>query len=67
MYIATRSAQPICLMHSPKAAYVAVAFCGAPYVDAFAAAHEVMRVDMPYEGPETGAAIRSVENMFEDM
>ena len=44
-----------------------VAFCGAPYVDSFAAAHEIMRVDMPYEGPETGAAIRSVENMFEDM
>ena len=44
-----------------------VAFCGAPYVDMFAAAHETMRVDMPYEGPETAAAIRSVENMFEDM
>ena len=44
-----------------------VAFCGAPYVDMFAAAHETMRVGLPYEGPETGAAVRSIENMFEDM
>ena len=28
-----------------------VAFCGAPYVNMFAAAHEVMEVGMPYEGP----------------
>lgn len=44
-----------------------VAFCGAPYVDMFVAAHETMRAGMPYEGPETGAAIKSVERMFEDM
>jgi len=44
-----------------------VAFCGAPYVNQFAAAIETMAVGLPYEGPETGAAQRSVESMFEDM
>jgi flavin reductase (DIM6/NTAB) family NADH-FMN oxidoreductase RutF len=44
-----------------------VAFCGAPYVDSFASCSETMSVGMPYEGPETGAAVRSVEAMFEDM
>jgi flavin reductase (DIM6/NTAB) family NADH-FMN oxidoreductase RutF len=44
-----------------------VAFCGAPYVNKFAAAHEVMAVGMPYEGPETGAADESIQRMFEDM
>src|SRR3954469_19294812 len=29
-----------------------VAFCGAPYVNRFAAAHEVMAVANPYDGPE---------------
>jgi flavin reductase (DIM6/NTAB) family NADH-FMN oxidoreductase RutF len=44
-----------------------VAFCGAPYVNMFAAGHETMRVGLPYDGPEVPAAERSVENMFEDM
>lgn len=44
-----------------------VAFCGAPYVDMFAAAHETMRVGMPYDGPEVAAAERSVRSYFEDM
>jgi flavin reductase (DIM6/NTAB) family NADH-FMN oxidoreductase RutF len=44
-----------------------VAFCGAPYVDMFAAAHETMRVELPYDGPEAAAAERSVRSYFEDM
>jgi flavin reductase (DIM6/NTAB) family NADH-FMN oxidoreductase RutF len=44
-----------------------VAFCGAPYVNMFAAAHEVMEVGMPYDGPEVTAADRSVRSYFEDM
>jgi flavin reductase (DIM6/NTAB) family NADH-FMN oxidoreductase RutF len=44
-----------------------VAFCGAPYVDMFAAAHETMTVGLPYDGPEAHAAERSVRSMFEDM
>jgi flavin reductase (DIM6/NTAB) family NADH-FMN oxidoreductase RutF len=44
-----------------------VAFCGAPYVDMFAAAHETMTVGLPYDGPEAQAAERSVRSMFEDM
>jgi flavin reductase (DIM6/NTAB) family NADH-FMN oxidoreductase RutF len=44
-----------------------VAFCGAPYVNMFAAAHETMAVALPYEGPEVGAADESVQRMFEDM
>ena len=44
-----------------------VAFCGAPYVDMFVAAHETMSVGMPYEGPEVAAAERSVRSYFEDM
>jgi flavin reductase (DIM6/NTAB) family NADH-FMN oxidoreductase RutF len=44
-----------------------VAFCGAPYVDMFAAAHETMTVGLPYDGPEAQAAERSVRGMFEDM
>jgi flavin reductase (DIM6/NTAB) family NADH-FMN oxidoreductase RutF len=44
-----------------------VAFCGAPYVDMFAAAHETMAVGLPYDGPEAQAAERSVRSMFEDM
>ena len=31
-----------------------VAFCGAPYVNMFAAAHETMEVGMPYDGPGGG-------------
>ncbi len=44
-----------------------VAFCGAPYVNMFAAAHETMAVDLPYDGPEAQAADHSVRRMFEDM
>ena len=44
-----------------------VAFCGAPYVDMFAAAHETMAVGLPYDGPEAEAAERSVRSYFEDM
>ena len=44
-----------------------VAFCGAPYVNMFAAAHETMAVGMPYDGPEVAAAERSVRSYFEDM
>ena len=44
-----------------------VAFCGAPYVNMFAAAHETMAVGMPYDGPEVAAADRSVRSYFEDM
>jgi flavin reductase (DIM6/NTAB) family NADH-FMN oxidoreductase RutF len=44
-----------------------VAFCGAPYVNAFAAAHETMAVGIPYDGPENKAADESIESMFEDM
>jgi flavin reductase (DIM6/NTAB) family NADH-FMN oxidoreductase RutF len=44
-----------------------VAFCGAPYVDMFAASHETMTVGLPYDGPEAQAAERSVRSMFEDM
>jgi hypothetical protein len=33
----------------------------------FAAAHEVMEVGMPYEGPEVVAADRSLRSYFEDM
>lgn len=44
-----------------------VAFCGAPYVNMFAAAIETMEVGMPYEGPEVAAADRSVRSYFDDM
>jgi hypothetical protein len=44
-----------------------VAFCGAPYVNRFAAAHEVMTVGNPYEGPENEKADESIQRMFEDM
>jgi flavin reductase (DIM6/NTAB) family NADH-FMN oxidoreductase RutF len=44
-----------------------VAFCGAPYVNMFAAAIETMEVGMPYEGPEVLAADRSIRSYFEDM
>ncbi len=44
-----------------------VAFCGAPYVNMFAAGHETMTVGLPYDGPEAQAAERSVRSMFEDM
>ena len=44
-----------------------VAFCGAPYVDMFAASHETMTVGLPYDGSEAQAAERSVRSMFEDM
>lgn len=44
-----------------------VAFCGAPYVNMFAASQDVMEVGMPYEGPEVTAADRSVRSYFEDM
>jgi len=37
-----------------------VAFCGAPYVDMFAASQETMKIGMPYDGPEVAAADRSV-------
>jgi flavin reductase (DIM6/NTAB) family NADH-FMN oxidoreductase RutF len=44
-----------------------VAFCGAPYVNMFAAGYETMTVGLPYDGPEAQAAERSVRGMFEDM
>ena len=44
-----------------------VAFCGAPYVNMFAAGYEVMEVGMTYEGPEVKAADSSVRSYFEDM
>lgn len=44
-----------------------VAFCGAPYVNMFAASHETMEVGMPYEGPEVGDADDSIRSYFEDM
>jgi len=44
-----------------------VAFCGAPYVDMFAAGYETMAVGLPYDGPEAQAADQSVRRMFEDM
>ena len=44
-----------------------VAFCGAPYVNMFAAGYETMAVGLPYDGPEAQAADRSVRGMFEDM
>jgi len=44
-----------------------VAFCGAPYVNMFAAGYETMRVKMAYDGPEVSDADRSIESMFEDM
>ena len=44
-----------------------VAFCGAPYVNMFAAGHETMAVGLPYDGPEAQAADESVRRMFEDM
>lgn len=44
-----------------------VAFCGAPYVNMFAAAYETMEAGMPYEGPEVTAADKSVRSYFEDM
>ena len=44
-----------------------VAFCGAPYVNKFAAAHEVMAVGLPYDGPENEKADESIQRMFEDM
>jgi flavin reductase (DIM6/NTAB) family NADH-FMN oxidoreductase RutF len=44
-----------------------VAFCGAPYVNMFAAGHETMAVGLPYDGPEAQAADESVRRMFDDM
>jgi len=44
-----------------------VAFCGAPYVNMFAAGHEIMAVGLPYDGPEAQAADESVRRMFDDM
>jgi flavin reductase (DIM6/NTAB) family NADH-FMN oxidoreductase RutF len=44
-----------------------VAFCGAPYVNMFAAGHETMTVGLPYDGPEAQAADESVRRMFDDM
>jgi flavin reductase (DIM6/NTAB) family NADH-FMN oxidoreductase RutF len=44
-----------------------VAFCGAPYVNMFAASYETMAVGLPYDGPEAQAADASVRRMFEDM
>lgn len=44
-----------------------VAFCGAPYVNMFAAGHETMAVGLPYDGPEAQAADDSVRRMFDDM
>jgi flavin reductase (DIM6/NTAB) family NADH-FMN oxidoreductase RutF len=44
-----------------------VAFCGAPYVNMFAASFETMAAGMPYEGPEVAAADRSTRSYFEDM
>lgn len=44
-----------------------VAFCGAPYVNMFAASIETMAAGMPYEGPEVAAADTSIRSYFEDM
>jgi flavin reductase (DIM6/NTAB) family NADH-FMN oxidoreductase RutF len=44
-----------------------VAFCGAPYVNMFAAGYETMAVGLPYDGPEAQAADDSVRRMFDDM
>jgi flavin reductase (DIM6/NTAB) family NADH-FMN oxidoreductase RutF len=44
-----------------------VAFCGAPYVNAFAAGYETMEVGLPYDGPEVAAADKSVRSYFDDM
>ena len=44
-----------------------VVFCGAPYVNMFAAANETMEAGMPYEGPEVSAGDKSVRSYFEDM
>jgi flavin reductase (DIM6/NTAB) family NADH-FMN oxidoreductase RutF len=44
-----------------------VAFCGAPYVNMFAAAYETMEAGMPYDGPEVVAADKSVRSYFDDM
>lgn len=44
-----------------------VSFCGAPYVNMFAASVETMEVGMPYEGPEVQAADKSIRSYFEDM
>jgi hypothetical protein len=44
-----------------------VSFCGAPYVNAFAAGYEVMEVGLPYGGPEVAAADQSVRSYFDDM
>ncbi len=44
-----------------------VSFCGAPYVNRFAAGYETMEVGMPYEGPEVLAADKSVRSYFDDM
>ncbi|HTX64014.1 MAG TPA: flavin reductase family protein [Acidimicrobiales bacterium] len=35
-------------------------YCGWPYENAFVAAYDVLRVDLPYEGPEASAGERAV-------
>jgi hypothetical protein len=42
-------------------------FAGAPYVNNFVRATELMSCDMVYDGPEAGAADDSIRRMFEDM
>ncbi len=44
-----------------------VAFAGAPYFNTFVAAHEIMSVGMPYEGPEVSAGEASNRSYFEDI
>ena len=39
-----------------------VAFCGAPYVDMFAAGYETMAVGLPYDGPEAQAAVPALQD-----
>jgi flavin reductase (DIM6/NTAB) family NADH-FMN oxidoreductase RutF len=41
-----------------------VEYCGAPYGGAFAAAHEVIRVGVPYEGPELEAFLARERDML---
>jgi flavin reductase (DIM6/NTAB) family NADH-FMN oxidoreductase RutF len=41
-----------------------VEYCGAPYGGAFAAAHEVLRVGVPYEGPELEAFLARERDML---
>jgi flavin reductase (DIM6/NTAB) family NADH-FMN oxidoreductase RutF len=41
-------------------------YCGAPYGGMFVAAHETMRVDIPYSGPEVELFLRNEKAMFKE-